>query len=243
MPFYAPPPPERPRLRLLCLPFAGGGVGIYRSWPGAMPEGVQVVPVELPGRERRLKEPAYKNMGVLLRDLGPALEPLADVPFAVFGHSMGAAIAYEVARAATSVGKPPVALFLSARRAPQEPPPHPPFFALPKDTLIAEMERLYGKLPPMLKSHPHLLDMFLPTMRADFQLLDTWKAPVDQVLTCPIHAYAAADDHAVPPPTLDRWAELTSGPYRKTIVPGGHFGIRETHDIRDDVAQVLSALL
>lgn len=237
--WHAPLSSDRPRFRLICIPFAGGGTGIYRSWPSVVPEGVEIVPIELPGRERRLKEPAFSSMPALLEALVPAVRPLMDVPWGIFGHSMGAAISYELARAATAAGVPPELIFLSARRAPQLDPPHPPLFALPKEQLLAEVERLYGPLPEAIKKFPSLLDMFMPTMRADFQLLDTWKAPLDCVLDAPIIGFAAEEDHAVLPDTIDRWGELTRGRYRKFIVPGGHFCVRDRTEVRDHVAREL----
>lgn len=232
-------PPQR---RLFCVPFAGGGAGIYASWAAHVPDDVEVVPVHLPGRERRIQDPPYTAMRPLVRDLFTAMAPHLDRPFAIFGHSMGAAIAYELARAATLAGHTPDHLFVSARRAPGEPPTHPPLFALPKDRLVAETERLYGPMPAVVRRHPALLDTFLPTMRADFQLLDTWVTPGDAVLTCPVTAYAGADDQAVPPEALKGWSSVTRGPFRHVVLPGGHFGyVRDTHDARDDVATVLRA--
>jgi surfactin synthase thioesterase subunit len=179
-------------------------------------------------------------MGDLVGDLVEELRPVLRSPWAVFGHSMGAAIAHALARATTADGLGPTHLFVSGRRAPGSPPPHPPLFALPKERLIAEVERLYGALPAVLHAHPGLLDTFLPTMRADLELLDTWAPPTDRALACPVTAYGGRDDHAVPPTVLDGWSETTSGTFRKVVLPGGHFGyVRDAHEARDDVAAVL----
>ncbi|MCB9682802.1 MAG: thioesterase [Alphaproteobacteria bacterium] len=239
--FPALPAPADPRLRLFLLPFAGGGAGIYATWPQALPADVHVIPVQLPGRERRLRDRPYSAMAPLVRDLFGAMAPALDRPWAVFGHSMGAAIAYELARAGAAAGQPPAHLFVSARRAPGLPPPHPPMFALPEDRLVAETERLYGPLPDVLKRHPGILRTFLPTMRADYQLLDTWVAPTDQVLSCPVTVYGGEDDGAVPPSSLAPWEAVTRGPTRVVVMPGGHFTyVRDAHDARDDVAAVLA---
>ncbi|MCB9666089.1 MAG: thioesterase [Alphaproteobacteria bacterium] len=234
---------DRPaRLRLLAVPFAGGGTGIYQRWPEAMPAGVSVLPVQLPGRERRMAERAYTAMGPLVRDLSAELLPrLGEVPWAVFGHSMGAAIAYELARAGAQAGTPPALLFVSARRAPGTAAHHPPLFALPTDQLVAETERLYGALPAVLRAQPGLLRTFLPTMRADFQLLDTWQAPTDRTLACPVVAYGGATDPAHPPDSMAPWAEVTTGPFVHRTFPGGHFtAVRDGVAVRDDVAAVLA---
>lgn len=240
-PFLPPTPaPVDPRGRLLCVPFAGGGAGIFRSWPAAMPF-AHVVPLQLPGRERRLRERAYTAMGALIDDLAPAVVPLLDRPFAIFGHSMGAAIAFELARRLRDLGHVPAHLFLSARRAPGEPPLHPPLFALPDARLIAETERLYGPFPDVLKQHPELLAMFLPTLRADYQLLDTWRPADAPPLSCPLTVLGGKDDHAVPPEVLEGWRAQTTGAFRLRILPGGHFFARDADDARDVVASTLAA--
>jgi medium-chain acyl-[acyl-carrier-protein] hydrolase len=225
--FLPPDPwPTSPRARLLCVPFAGGGVGIYRTWPKLLGEDVHVVPLQLPGRERRMRERPYTAMSTLIADLWPAVAPLFDRPVAIFGHSMGGAVAWELAMAATAAGLPPAALLVSARRAPTEPMPHPPLFALPEARLIAETERLYGPFPDVLKQHPGLLATFLPTLRADMQVLDTWRPTLGR-LDAPITAIAGADDASIPPSSMTAWAERTSGPFDLHVLPGGHFFVRD----------------
>lgn len=228
------------RLRLLCLPFAGGGVGMYRSWIGAAPAGVAVLPVQLPGRERRMGEPAYTSMKALVDDLVRDLSALLAEPWAVFGHSMGGAIAHALAVAATQAGVEPARLIVSARRAPGVAPSHPPLFALPRDHLIAEMQRRYGPLPEVLSRHPGLLDSFLPTMRADFRLLETWQAPEGRLLRCPLLTLAGSDDTAVPPASLLPWADATSGDCEHEVLPGGHFFARDATQARDRVMRALA---
>lgn len=240
--FFPPDAQPGDRPCLVCLPFAGGGVGVYRTWPAAVPDGVDVVPIQLPGRERRLRDAPYTAMTALVRDLWPALRDRLGGPWALFGHSMGAAIAWELACAAAVDGCSPAHLFVSARRAPTLPPPHPPLFALPDDRMVAEVERLYGALPAILHRHPALLRTFLPTLRADLRLLDTWQ-PTDAVLACPITAYAGLDDHAVAPETVAPWAERTRGPFEAVALPGGHFLVRDRDDVRDHVAATLRGLL
>lgn len=242
---YLPPSPAPPdaRLRLICVPFAGGGAGVYRTWPEVMAPDVHVVPLQLPGRERRLREPAIPDMNRLVDDLVGAVSPLLDLPYALFGHSMGGAVAWELALRLAAAGRPPVHLFVSARRAPDLPLPHPPLFALPEDRLIAEMERFYGPLPAMLKQHPSMLATFLPTMRADLQLLDTWIPPVGETLSCPITALGGEDDVAVAPDTLIGWGRCTSSRFARFILPGGHFFVRDADQARDTVAAALRRAL
>ena len=238
-PFLIPQPeaPASPALRLICLPFAGGGAGVYRRWAEAAPPGVEVWPLQLPGRERRLTDRPYTSMVRLVDDLHQTLGPWLDTaPWAIFGHSMGAAIAHAWALTAAEALMPPAHLFLSARRAPAEPRPHPPLFALSDEALLDQVQALYGPLPAVLRDRPHLVKLFLPTLRADIQLLDTWSPPTERRLDLPVTALACADDPAVAPEQVARWAEVTSGPFAQVTVPGDHFHeIREGHALRDAV--------
>ncbi len=237
--FVPTPAPAQPAGHLLLFPFAGGGAGVYRAWPEALP-GWHVHPVALPGREARMREPALTRLDALLDALAPAVAALSG-PIALFGHSLGALVAYTLARRLHAEGRRPVHLLVSARRAPAEPPPHGPLFALPEAALIDALERLYGPFPAVLKERPAVLRMFLPTLRADLQLLDTATVPADRALACPVTAFAAADDHAVPPATMARWAEVTEGSFALHTLPGGHFLPRDGDDLRQAVARTLRA--
>ncbi|HMV68987.1 MAG TPA: alpha/beta fold hydrolase [Myxococcota bacterium] len=240
-------PPFEPatdaRMRLFCVPFAGGGAGIYRTWPMVMGPEIQVLAVQLPGRERRLREAPYTAMAPLVDDLSAAIRPLTDRPWAIFGHSLGGAIAWEVAMRLHGEGRSPEHLIVSARRSPELPLPHAPLFALPDDRMVAETERHYGPLPAMLKQHPSLLATFLPTMRADFQLLDTWRPTQGVQLACPITTLAGAQDTAVPPDTMTGWARYTRGPSARHVLQGGHFYVRDNDEARDIVTATLRAHL
>ena len=236
------PNPDAP-LRLVCLPFAGGGAGVYGSWSSAFGDRVDVIPVQLPGRERRLRDRPYTAMAPLVTDLLATLIPLLDRPWVVFGHSMGASIGYALARAATAAGLPPTHLVVSARRAPGVPSPHPPFFALPDALLVSETERHYGPMPALVRDNPGVLATFLPTMRADYQLLDTWRAPTDVVLDAAVTAIVGAADPTVRPDQVEGWERVTRGPFEMRVVDGGHFdGIRARHDVREIVRGIVGGV-
>lgn len=229
--------------RLICLPFAAGGVGAYSTWPATFAPRVDVVPIQLPGRERRLRDTPYSSMAPLVTDLFDTLAPLLDRPWVAFGHSMGAAIVYELARVSTAAGCGPAHLVVSARRAPGSSLPHPPLFALPDNLMVTETERHYGPMPAALRENPSVLAPFLPTMRADYQLLDTWRAPTDCVLSCPLTAISGDADATVGLAALEGWGTLTTGAFRTQLVSGDHFAaLRARHEIRDVVARVLDGL-
>ena len=225
--------------RLVVLPFAGGGVGVYRTWQAALGDEVDVITLQLPGRERRMAEAPYRSMDALLADLVPTVVALADRPTSVFGHSMGAAIGWELAWRLEAAGCPLTRFITSARRAPTTPPPAPPMFALSDARLIEETERRYGPFPAVLRDHPALLATFLPTLRADLQLLET-SQPTLATLTAPITAFWAREDASTPLGAVMPWAERTSGGFEAVAVAGGHFWLRE--DPADAVAQLRRVL-
>lgn len=220
--------PEAPR-RLVLLPFAGGGVGVYRTWQSGLGDDVDVVPLQLPGRERRMAEKPHVAMEHLLSELVPVVVALADRDVVLFGHSMGAAIAWEIALRLEAASRPLRRLIVSARRAPTTPPPSPPMFALSDARLIAETERRYGPFPAVLRDHPALLATFLPTLRADLQLLETSR-PTLGVLDAPITALWATEDASTPQDAVTPWVERTRGGVEVCEVRGGHFWLRDDPD-------------
>lgn len=209
-------------VRLFCFPHAGGGSALFRPWRAAFGPAVQVRPVVLPGRESRLRERPHRDMAQLIPPLFDALVPYLDRPFALFGHSVGAVIAYEVARRCASAGVPgPLCLFASARRAPHLPPRHR-YHELADGAFLAAVSAL-GGMPDEVLSQPELLDLFLPSLRADFQLNDTYTPAAGPALGCPVAAYAADRDPEASRPEVAAWAYATSGPFRVRTFAGGHF--------------------
>ncbi len=234
---------ESPRtaVRLLCFPYAGGGAGLYRAWRRNLPATVSVVPVELPGRESRFREPAISEMGPLVDTLASVLGRLFTTPFAFFGHSMGALVAFELARRLQrDRGISPVHLFLSGRRPPDLAPLHAPFFALPRDQFVDRVQHWYDAFPAMVLERPALLDPFLPTLRADMKLLDTYVFQPGEALACPITALGGLRDHAAPPASLRGWARHTHSETTQRVFPGRHFYIR---DAADEVCSVIDRTL
>ncbi|HKV41924.1 MAG TPA: alpha/beta fold hydrolase, partial [Blastocatellia bacterium] len=143
--FVRKSPNASPRLRLFCFPYAGGGAAAYRTWPRSLPADIEVIPVELPGRGSRLAEPAFKRVPALIDGLTEAILPVLGTDFAFFGHSMGAVIAFELAREIRRRrGIQPRHLFASGRRAPQIPDDDPRIFDLPYDEFVAELKTLNG---------------------------------------------------------------------------------------------------
>jgi surfactin synthase thioesterase subunit len=234
-------------LRLLCLPHAGGGTAPYAALARRLPGTIDLRPVRLPGRETRLREQPYRRMSALVDDAVRALEPVLERPYALFGHSLGALLAYELAHRLRAMGAPePAHLFVSGRRAPQLADPESPLSALPDDQLVAELSRRYDGIPRAVLETPELLELFLPVLRADCELLDTYVYAEREALAVPISAFTGVDDRRVGMPELNGWRDQTTAAFRIGSLPGGHFyfhGAEEAlaAELERDLAQIVMA--
>jgi surfactin synthase thioesterase subunit/glycosyltransferase involved in cell wall biosynthesis len=233
------------RLALFCFPNAGAGASLFRRWTDHLPGWILPCPVRLPGRESRLAEPAFEEMAPLVEGLATAIRPHLGKPFAFFGHSMGAAVAFELARALRRHGGPlPAALVVSGARAPQfrlghVPPPEPDEAAF-----LTELKRLEG-IPREALENPELLRVIMPALRADTRLYRTYSYTPEPPLPCDIIAYGGEADPNVRPEHLQAWQEQTAGSFRCEMFPGGHFFLQEDlakflHTVADDLDGLLN---
>lgn len=233
-----PRPNPRARLRLFCIAHAGGGASSFRGWADVLPAEVEVCPVQLPGRENRLAEPAFDHVEPLVAALADALEPYLDLPYALFGHSNGALIGFEAARALRARGRPlPAHFFASGRRAPDVASARPPIGDLPDEGFLADLREL-GGLPPALLEHEELLGLLLPVLRADVRVNETYAFAEAPPLECPLTAYGGVADAKVTRESLEAWRRHASGPFVLRMFPGGHFFHQ---DGRDAFLRTLSA--
>jgi medium-chain acyl-[acyl-carrier-protein] hydrolase len=228
----------RARVRLFCIPYAGGGGSLYMSWGRELAPLVDVCAVQLPGRETRLQEPAYTSFAELVDAMGRALRPfLDDLPFALFGHSMGALLAFELARRLRAERAPaPVRLFVSGYRAPEIPSPHPPLAHLPDSDFVTEIRARYDGVPEEVLRQPELMALLLPCLRADMALVESFRWRDQPPLTCPISAYGGRDDTHASETQLALWRRHTRGPFTMRQFAGTHFFIRSAR------AQLLAAI-
>jgi surfactin synthase thioesterase subunit len=224
---WLPRPNPRPdaRLRLLCLPYAGGGPQAFQKWPDRLPADIEVLPVNLPGRGRRFGEPLYTRIAPLVADLAEAVVPFLDRPYALFGHSMGAVVAFELARRLREREvRAPVHLFVSGASAPQLPDNHR-FHTLPDDRFLDDVKRLSG-LDAEVLANTELVELMLPVLRADFEVAETYMCADAPPLHCPLSVFGGSDDWLVPVDELDPWRVHTTGDCHVVVLPGDHFFLR-----------------
>lgn len=224
--------------QLFCFAHAGGGPAFFRQWRAELAPDIAVRRVLLPGRETWLEEP-FRHIKDLLAPLCAALEPSVARPYALFGHSLGAVVAFEVARWFSRSGAGPECLIVSGRRAPALASSRRRLSELPDDEFVTEVGRLNG-IPPEVLGEPELLEMLLPTLRADFELAETYKPLPGSRLECPVVAYLSTDDPVVDYDGVLRWREVTTGEFSLRIFRGDHFYLRAgwpdvLEAVRDDL--------
>jgi medium-chain acyl-[acyl-carrier-protein] hydrolase len=221
--FSAPPRGPRVAVRLFCLPYAGGGASIFRTWAKDLPPEIHVVPVEYPGHGCRIREPLVRRVPELIGSLADDIGALAADDYAIVGHSMGALLGLELARELRRRGYGNLRhLFACARSAPHIPRQRPDTYDLPDAEFIREIERLDGT-PPEVLADRELLEFVLPSVRADFELVETYRYTPAEPLDCGITALGGADDVDVSADDLRAWKQHTRADFRAELVDGGHF--------------------
>ncbi len=221
----------RARCRLFCFPPAGRGGSVFAKWANDFPPEIAVCPVQLPGREDRLRDTPYASIQDLLRAMVPALESLFDLPYAFFGHSMGALVSFELARELRRQGRQePVHLFVSARRAPHLLDPYPPIAHLPDGPFMEAVQRRYRGIPEGIIKDAEMREIILPGLRADFMLIESYSYYSEPPLSCPVTALGGLQDFEIGDEELEAWREHTTSRIRTKLLPGDHFFVVSAAD-------------
>lgn len=214
------------KTRLFCFPYAGGGAAVYRPWSQGLPPHVDVCALQLPGRETRIREAPLSNLEEIVESAVNAIRQQLDLPFAMFGHSMGSVIAFEVSRRIIASGLPaPRHVWISARRAPGHSDPDPPLRHLDSESFVEALDRRYGGIPAAVRADRELMALLLPGLRADIAALETHELHADPPLDCPLTVFGGSADPRAPIEQLEGWRAATMGRFRLRIFDGGHFYI------------------
>ncbi|MCX5415775.1 aminotransferase class V-fold PLP-dependent enzyme [Streptomyces sp. NBC_00059] len=222
-------PGERVRSRLYCFPFGGGGASAYRKWGEALgpDSGIDLCAVQLPGREERLGEPLLRTVDEVVDAFVPVLEEKPYVPFAFFGHSMGALLAFEVCRRLRTLHRElPGRLFVSGLLPPDRMGLARVRHTLDDEGFVESLRETDEQLDGVL-GDPELTQLFLPILRADFKLCEIYRHQEQEPLACPITAFGGVADPMVGEEILNGWRRFTTGTFRTRMFPGGHFYLRE----------------
>jgi medium-chain acyl-[acyl-carrier-protein] hydrolase len=224
---FRPAPRPRPTLRLFCFPYAGAGAAAFRDWDRGLPAELEVAAVRLPGRESRFLEEPYETLEPMIEALLDVLARHRDVPFAFFGHSLGALVAYELTCALHERAAPlPVHLFASGRVAPHLKDPDGDVHKMTDAQLVQEL-RERGQTPEEVLENDELLEMLLPAVRADFAVAELYQPRSRPPLPLPLTAFGGTEDPDVPEFAVQAWAEHTRATFAHRMFAGGHFFLDE----------------
>lgn len=230
---------DDPRLRLFCFAHAGGGASLFRRWHEALPPAIEVHPVQLPGRETRFGDERHTRVVELARELADVLQPLLDRPYALFGHSLGALVSYALTREQRARGaRLPERLLLSGSSGPQLPRLRI-LHDMSEAELIDALREMNGTPAAVLDS-PEMRALFLPLLRDDFELVETYRVEPDDPLDLPFSLIGSPEDAEVPTERLLAWEAHSLQACEHRVVPGGHF-FPATHEA-ELVASVAEAL-
>jgi medium-chain acyl-[acyl-carrier-protein] hydrolase len=217
--------------RLFCLPHSGSGAFQFVSWKNFLPEVLDICPIQLPGRENRLREPPFTRLQIIVENLASELNLYLDRPYILYGYSLGALIAFELARELRRrKSRTPVALYALARRAPHLPQHDVPIHHLPDNLFLAEIARRYGGLPAIIQQDVELIKLVMPVLRADITALETYVYEEQDPLDCPIYTFGGNLDSTAKEKDLEGWRSHTKSGFELKMFDGDHFFIRNNRE-------------
>lgn len=238
-------PVAEPQVRLIGFMNAGGSVALFRNWHEHLPATIEVCPVQIPGQGSRFREQPYTRLQPLVQTLAEVITPYLDKPFVFWGYSMGALITFELARELRRRGQPvPEHLFITARRAPHLPAPDSPLHTLHEAAFIQEMQRRYNGIPAAVLQEKEMLALFLPVLRSNFEMIETYEYTPEAPLPCPISAFGGLQDPTVNADEIAAWQQHTSSAFQYAMFPGDHFFMQNhlatvLHSVAEDLLPLL----
>jgi medium-chain acyl-[acyl-carrier-protein] hydrolase len=214
------------RRRLFCLPYAGAGAAIFRTWPDLLPADVELCVPGLPGRDAEIGTAPIADMSLLVDRLSEQIVPQLTLPYALFGHSMGAFIAFDLAHEISRRNlRPPSHLCVAAQRGPRLSYPETPIFDLPEERFLSAVIARYDSIPKAIMEQAEFMKLLLPTLRADFTLVEDYRYRAERPLGCPIVVFGGLEDRRVDRSQLEAWSLETYARCTVHLLPGGHFFI------------------
>lgn len=227
--FFIPQPNPTAKVRFFCFPYAGAGATLFNQWPSFMPDTVELVAFQPPGREMRFREEPVTSWSEMVKYIVREIDDYLDKPAILFGYCVGSIVAFEVARALQETGKPVQALLVAARFAPSIPEPRQ-VHTLPDDQLVTTLAE-YNATPADILNDASLLKILLPSIRADFQISETYQYTPEPKLTIPVTAFRGGQDQAITSANMQAWQETTTNSFALRTLPGGHFFIHDAQPI------------
>ena len=226
-----PKPNSQAQVKLFCFPCAGGSSSAYTKWHNYLPKNIEINLVQLPGRSHRIEEPPFTNFLPLVKTLTSEIKPYLNKPFAFFGHSMGSIVCFEVAHLLQQkYGLSPLHLFVSGRGAPQIPMDNKLIHKLSEAAFIEELRRLNGT-PEAVLENTELMQLLLPTLRADFALVENYVHSPKHSFGCAISAFGGLQDSKVSRAKLEAWSQHTTSNFSMQMFPGDHFFLHSSESL------------
>ena len=233
------------RVRLYCFPYSGASASVYYPWIEILPTSIELIPVQLPGRGKRVSEAPFTDLHKLVLVLEKALiNSFIEKPFAMFGHSMGALVAYELSRRLEkNYQLSPLILFASGHNAPHLPDRADPIHHLEESAFLDRIRKLNGTPEEVLQDQ-ELVDLLIPILRADFKLSETYEYKAGHCLSCPVIGCGGLQDEYLDRKSLDAWRELTDYGSSIRLFPGDHFYLNQNrHSLLQVIAQELNKVI
>jgi len=234
-------PNPQAKCRLFCFHYAGGGASVFRRWANKLPDSIELFAIQMPGREERFAEPPVENLVTMTAESVNAIRSYLNKPFALFGHSLGGRVAYEVAYALLGDGLSPQHLIISATRAPEF-PRETNIYQLPDKQFIEAISKNNG-IPDVILQDDDMMQLLLPRIRADYRVIGTMPVldPNQQIkLNCPIATLGGQNDSLVNAKHLAAWRYYTNKPFSEFQLSGDHFFINsKQHDVLEVIKNIL----